>query len=155
MHALPRVLCLTLVMVALIGCGSRSASLQPGQAYKLAPDMTVRLASSRPSRTQLELQLTIDPVGSTPAQALVPSVVVIPAGGQETSASLDFPHAQAVITMLLDNAQHVDSVTVRDARSGRTVNWAVLPATSLLACKPGDDCQLIGVPHSQAVPGHP
>ncbi len=117
--------------------------------------MTVRLVSSRPSLTQLQLQLTIDPTGSTPAVALVPSVVVVPSGGQETSASLDFPRAQALITMLLDNAQHVDSVTVRDARNGHTVDWAVQPAESLLTCKPGDACQLIGVPHTQALPSRP
>lgn len=155
MRAIPRVLLALLGVAFLAGCGRSSTALKPGQSYALAPDLTVSVASSRPSLTQLELEITLLPTGAAPIAALVPDVVVIPAGGRETSAKLDFKQADALITMLLADAQNVASVTVRDTRSGNSMNWAVQSAVLLLPCKTSNDCQLIGLPHTQSFPDRP
>lgn len=155
MRALTRVLCATLALLALASCGQGVASLRLGQTFALAPDLSVKLLASRPTVSQLRLDLTVLPTGSTPLSALVPSVVVIPGGGREISATLNFQRDRALIMMLLDGAQHVTSVTVRDARSGRSADWSVVADQSLLNCKPGDTCQIIGIPQAPSFPGRP
>jgi hypothetical protein len=129
--------------------------LRPDQSYALAPDLSVRVVSSRPSLSQLQLQITLLATGNTPVATLVPAVLVIPAGGRETSSTLDFKQADALITMLLTDAQKVASVTVRDTRSGASMDWAVQSAVSLLPCKTSNDCTLIGLPHTQSLPERP
>lgn len=155
MRAISRVLFALFAAGFLVGCGSSSATLRPGQSYALAPDLSVRVVSSRPALSQLQLQITLLATGSTPLAALVPDVVVIPAGGREISSTLDFKQADALITMLLADAQRVASVTVRDTRSGNSMDWAVQRLELLLPCKTSNDCQLIGLPHAQSFPDRP
>jgi len=71
------------------------------------------------------------------------------------SSSLDFKQAGALITMLLADAQTVDSVTVRDARSGLSADWSVQPAETLLPCKISNQCALIGMPNTQSLTSRP
>jgi hypothetical protein len=155
MRAFPRVLCMLSAIVMLAACGQSTTTIGAGQTFALAPDLSIRLASYRPSLTELQLQITLLPTGRTPAESLVPSVVVIPSGGKETSSTLDFKAADALITMLLADAQDVSTVTVRDARSGHSAEWAVASAETLLPCPGTSNCQLIGVPHAQSLPGRP
>ena len=155
MRAFLRVLFPTFAVALLAACGSPQSTLRAGQSFALAPDLTVRLVSSRPSLTELQLQITLLPTGNTPVESLVPSVVVVPNGGRETASTLDFPHVGALITMLLADAQAVNSVTVRDVRSGHSVDWSVQGTETLLSCKGGDNCELIGMPHAQSLPGRP
>ena len=150
-----RVIFATLSVALLAACGSPGGAVRAGQAFALAPDLSVRLTSFHPSLTQLQLQITVLPTGNTPVESLVQAVVVIPSGGKELSSSLDFQQAGALITMLLSDAQKVASVTVRDARSGRSANWSVQPAEMLLPCKTSNQCELIGMPNAQSLPGRP
>jgi len=155
MRALLQVLFAAVAISLLGACGQAQSTVKAGQSIALAPDLTVRLASYRPSLTELQLQITLVPTGRTPVESLVPSVVVIPSGGKETSSTLDFKQADALITMLLENAQHVGTVTVRDARSGHSAVWTLLGAGTLLPCAGGANCQVIGIPHPQSLPGRP
>lgn len=155
MRAFICAVCVLLGMSLLAGCGATSAALHGGQSSALAPDLTVRLLSTRPSWNQLKLQIFVLPTGSTALESLIPDVVVIPDGGKESSATLDLHSDQAVITMVLENAQNVASVTVRDARSGHFAHWDIGTMQALLPCKQGDDCGLLGVPHSPSLPAHP
>jgi uncharacterized lipoprotein YajG len=155
MRAFLRVLVPTVAVALLVACGRPQSALSTGQSFALAPDLTVRLMSSRPTLTELRLQITLLPTGDTPVESLVPAVVVVPNGGRETSSTLDFPPVGALITMLLTDAQNVNSVTVRDTRSGHSVEWSLRGAETLLACKGGDNCELIGMPHAQSLSGRP
>ncbi|MGI8913408.1 MAG: hypothetical protein ACR2JY_06425 [Chloroflexota bacterium] len=155
MRAFFRVLFATLAIALVAACGQAQSTLNTGQSYALAPDMSVRLVSYRPSLNELQLQITLLPTGNTALESLVPALVVIPNGGRETSSTLDFQQAGALITMLLADAENVASVTVRDTRSGHSADWAVQTAMTLLPCKGSGDCQLIGMPHAQTQPGHP
>jgi len=155
MRAFSRVLFALFAVAFLAGCGTARPALRSDQSFALAPDLSVRVVSSRPSLSQLQLQITLLATGNTPVAALVPDIVVIPAGGRETSSSLDFKQADALITMLLADAQKVASVTVRDTRSGNSMDWTVQSAISLLPCKTSNDCQLIGLPHAQSLPERP
>ena len=155
MRAFLSVMFATLSVALLAACGRPSSGVPAGQPFALAPDLTVRLASFHPSLTQLQLQITLLPTGSTPIESLVQAVVVIPSGGREVSSSLAFKQAGALITMLLADAQKVDSVTVRDARSGASADWSVQPAETLLPCKTSNQCELIGMPNAQSVPARP
>lgn len=155
MRALVCVLSCLLGLTLLAGCGAQSAALHGGQSFALAPDLTVRLLSTRPSWDQLKLQIFVMPTGSTALESLIPDVVVIPDGGKESSATLDLHSDQAVITMVLENAQNVAAVTIRDARSGHFARWSIGTMQALLPCKQGDDCGLLGVPHSPSLQAHP
>jgi hypothetical protein len=155
MRAISRVLFALFAAAFLVGCANSRPALQPDQSYALAPDLSVRVVSSRPSLSQLQLQITLLATGNTPVTTLVPDVVVIPSGGRETSSTLDFKQADALITMLLADAQKVASVTVRDTRSGNSMDWAVQSVVSLLPCKSSNDCELIGLPHAQSLPERP
>jgi hypothetical protein len=155
MRAFLRVLFAVSVITILAACGQSHTTLPAGQTFALAPDLSVRLVSYRPSLTELQLQITLLPTGHTPVESLVPSVVVIPSGGKETSSTLDFKAAGALITMVLADAQHVDTVTIRDARSGQSAEWAVVGAVTLLPCPGSSNCQVIGLPHAQSLPGRP
>ena len=155
MRAFLRVMFATLSLALLAACARPGSAVPAGQSFALAPDLTVRLASFHPSLTQLQLEITLLPTGSTSIESLVQAVVVIPSGGREVSSSLDFKQAGALITMLLADAQKVDSVTVRDARSGASADWSVQPAETLLPCKTSNQCELIGMPNAQSLPGRP
>ena len=155
MRAFLLLLCGLLALTVLAGCGTQTAALHGGQSSVLAPDLTVRLLSTRSSWDQLKLQIFVIPTGDTALESLVQDVVVIPAGGKESSASLDLHSDQAVITMLLANAQNVASVTIRDARTGHFAQWEIGTRQALLPCKQGDDCGLLGVPRSPSLPAHP
>ena len=150
-----RLLSCLLGLSLLVGCGAHSAALHAGQSYAFSPDVSVRLAFTRPTWSQLRLQVTILPTGSTPLESLIPDVVVVPDGGRELSASLDLHSDQAVITMLLENAEKVATVTVRDARNGHAAQWDVGDVPALVGCKPGDDCGVLAVPHTPSLPAHP
>ncbi len=150
MRALFRVLLIIAGIPLLAACAAQGASLATGQSYALAPDLTVRLSSARPALNQLRLQITVLATGGTAIESLLPAVVVIPAGGKQSSATLDMQRDSATITMLLDAAQSVNSVVVRDARDGHTATWAV-GVQGLLACKPGDECQLLALPRTSPI----
>ena len=151
MRAVFRLLLFISGVALLAGCAGHGASLAAGQSYALAPDLTVRLAAARPALDQLRLQVTVLATGGTAIETLVPAVLVIPAGGKESSASLDMHSDSATITMLLDNARGVTSVEVRDARSGRAATWDVGRTRALIGCQPGDDCQVLGLPRTAPV----
>lgn len=156
MRALVRLLFAASIVAFLAGCGSNtSTQLRSGQSFALAPDLTVRLTASRPTLTQLKLQIRLLPAGETPVQALVPDVVVIPSGGREISSTLDFQQAGALITMLMEDAQQVGAVTVRDVRTGHSVDWLMPSVQALFPCKTSNDCELIGLPQGQSLPSQP
>ncbi len=142
-------------MLLLTSCGVHLTMLRPGTSYALAPDLTVRLWAQRPTFTQLQIQIAVIPTGSTPLATLIPQVLVIPSGGKETSASLNFTRGEVVISMLLADAQQVTSVSIKDARTGNTAEWRIPVSQPLLGCKSGDECQFIGMPQTNTVPVHP
>ena len=150
-----RVLSFVLGLSLLVGCGAHGAALHAGQSYAYSPDVSVRLAFTRPSWSQLRLQVTIVPTGNTPLESLIPDIVVVPDGGRELSATLDLHSDQAVMTMLLENAEKVATVTIRDARNGHSARWDVGNVQARLGCKPGDDCGVLGVPRTPSLPLHP
>lgn len=155
MRTFRNLILLSLGVVLLSSCGVQMITVKPGQGVVLAPDMKIRLWSLRPTLTQLQLQIAVIPTGKTSLSSLVPQVVVIPSGGQETSASLNLSDGQAIINMLLGDAQHVTSVLIKDARSGQSAEWYIPGPEPLFGCQTGDECQLIGMPHTGTVPLRP
>lgn len=149
MRVLVRVLACLLALPVLSACGGQISMLNAGQSYALAPDLTVRLVSIRPGLSQLHLQITILATGGTAIETLIPAVVVTPEGGHESSATLDVARDSAKIDMLLDGAQQVSYVTVRDSRNGHAAKWDVNAIRALAGCATGDACRLIGMPQSQ------
>ena len=147
--------CVTLMILALAGCGAHTVVVASGSSYALAPDLTVRLVSMHPSLNQLRLDITVLATGSTAIEALVPVVVVTPDGGRETSASLTVQGDEATMQMTLDDAQGVSFITVSDRRNGSSVRWSVPLASTLLGCKASANCGILAMPQSPALPAHP
>ncbi len=118
--------------VTITSCNKVHASgsagpLELGTAFAIAPDARVVIEADHPSTGVLLVTMSLFATGKTPADQLLPHILVTyDAVPGKSDAQMDMQSGAFIIRQTLTGStEKIHSITVTDDRSGDTASWKV------------------------------